>query len=327
MAINKSSDVYSKIQSAYRTKFLKLQKQLEREFSKIADEFDGKIQRLVFQYSKPDGTFDKKYMADINREIDTIAYWFTKANADWINKNIVQSVEFAIDSQDMATKAFIRAAAEEYQGKGKEILIKAATDPAAPFLLRVQYGTGLAKNIRKAVWKRRWTDGWTLSDRIWETDRVLRKNLHDMIEQCVNEGLSAVEFSRAVEQYLLKPGPAWTTKIKPSVSGRGSVKYNALRLARTETNIAYRLAHALGAKNSTIVKGIKWNLSRSHPEKDICDQWATQDLYELGSGVYPPDKLPPGHPNCLCYLTDILLQGEELVRALEEKYQTSISAG
>jgi len=327
MSIDKSQDIYNQIQSAYRAKFLKLQKQLEREFSKIADEFDGKIQRLVFQYSKPDGTFDKKYMADINREIDAIADWFTKTNATWIDKNIVQSVEFAIDSQDMATKAFIRAAAEEYQGKGREILIKAATNPAAPFLLRTQFGTGLAGHIRKAVWKRRWTDGWTLSDRIWETDRVLRKNLHDMIEQCVNEGLSAVEFSRAVEQYLLKPGPAWTTKIKPSVSGRGSVKYNALRLARTETNIAYRLAHALGAKNSTIVKGIKWNLSRSHPEKDICDQWATQDLYELGSGVYPPDKLPPGHPNCLCYLTDILLQGEELARALEEKYQTSIPAG
>src|SRR5690554_1313319 len=207
MAINKSSDVYSKIQSAYRAKFLKLQKQLEKEFSKIADEFDGKIQRLVFKYSKPDGTFDKRLLTEINREIDAIAYWFTQTSADWINKNIVQSAELAIDSMDVAAKAFIRAAAEEYRGKGREILVKAATDPAAPFLLRVQYGTGLAKNIRDAVWKRRWTDGWALSKRIWETDRVLRKNLHDMIEQCVNEGLSAVEFSRAVEQYLLKPGP------------------------------------------------------------------------------------------------------------------------
>lgn len=318
---------YIKIQKAYRAKFLKLQKKLEREFEAIADEFDGKIQRLVFKYSRPDGTFDKKLMPEIDREIDAIAYWFTQTNVEWINKNLIESAEISIDSMDVAAKAFIRAAAEEYQGKGKEILIKAATDPAAPFLLRVQYGTGLAKNIRDAVWKRRWADGWALSDRIWETDRVLRKNLHDMIEQCVNEGLSAVEFSRAVEQYLLKPGPAWTTKITPSVTGRGSIKYNALRLARTETNNAYRLTHALGAKNSTIVKGIKWNLSHSHPEPDICDVWATQDLYGLGPGVYPPDKLPPGHPNCLCYLTDILLQSEELVRALEEKYQTSIPDG
>lgn len=322
MSIDKSQDLYNQVQSAYRAKFLQLQKQLEKEFKKIAGEFDGKIQRLVFQYSKPDGNFDKKYLADINREIDAIADWFTKTNAQWINNNIVQSVEFAIDSQDMAARAFAQAAAEEYQGKGREILTKAATDPAAPFLLRAQFGTGLAGHIRKAVWKRRWVDGWTLSDRIWETDRVLRKNLHDMIEQCVNEGLSAVEFSRAVEQYLLKPGPAWTTKITPSKTGRGSIKYNALRLARTETNNAYRTAHALGAKNSTIVKGIKWNLSHSHPEPDICDEWATQDLYGLGPGVYPPDKLPPGHPQCLCYLTDQLYTGQELINRLKEKYKT-----
>lgn len=320
MAINKSSDVYSKIQSAYRAKFLKLQKQLEKEFSKIADEFDGKIQRLVFKYSKPDGTFDKRLLTEINREVDAIAYWFTQTSADWINKNIVQSAELAIDSMDVAAKAFIRAAAEEYQGKGKEILIKAATDPAAPFLLRVQYGTGLAKNIRDAVWKRRWADGWALSERIWKTDRVLRKSLHDMIEQCVNQGLSAVEFTRAVEQYLLKPGPAWTTKIKPSVSGRGSIKYNALRLARNETTVAYRSAHLLGAKNSIIVKGIKWNLSYSHPEPDICDKWATQNLYGLGSGVYPVDKVPPGHVQCMCYLTDALYTGQELIDRLKKKY-------
>lgn len=322
MSIDKSQDLYNQIQTAYRTKFLQLQKQLEKEFKKIAGEFDGKIQRLVFQYSKPDGTFDKKYMTDINREIDAIADWFTKTNATWIDENIVQSVEFAIDNQDMATKAFIRAAAEEYKGKGREILTKAATDPAAPFLLRTQFGAGLAEHIRKAVWKKRWVDGWALSDRIWETDRVLRKNLHDMIEQCVNEGLSAVEFSRSVEKYLKEPGRAWTTAIKPSVTGRGSIKFNALRLARTETSNAYRTGHALGAKNSTIVKGIKWNLSRSHPEEDICDTWATQNLYGLGPGVYPIDKVPPGHVQCMCYLTDVLCTGQELIDRLKEKYKS-----
>ena len=73
MAIDKSQDLYNRVQSAYWAKFLKLQERLEREFGKIADEFDGKIQRLVFQYAKPDGNFDKKYLADINREIDAIA--------------------------------------------------------------------------------------------------------------------------------------------------------------------------------------------------------------------------------------------------------------
>lgn len=324
MAIDKSSSIYSKIQSAYRAKFLKLQKQLEKEFSKIAKEFDGKIQWLVFKYANRDGVLDKQFATEINREIDAIVYWFTKTNAEWIDKNLIQSAKLAVDAQDTAARMYIKAAIEEYKGVKRELLTKAATDPAAPFLLRVQYGDGLPAYIRNYVWQRRWADGYRLSDRIWTQDKIMRQNLHSMIEQCINQGLSAVEFSRAVEQYLLKPGPAWTTKIKPSVTGRGSIKYNALRLARTETNNAYRTAHTLGAKNSAIVKGIKWNLSRSHPKYDICDEWATQDLYGLGPGVYPPDKLPPGHPNCLCYLTDVLLRGEELIKALEEKYQTKL---
>lgn len=317
---DKNHEKYDRIQVKYRKKFLKLQKKLEREFEAIADEFDGKIQRLVFKYSKPDGILDENRMEEIEREIDAIAYWFTQTSAEWINRNIMKSAQFAIDSVDEAVKEYIRAAVKEYEGADKKLLIKAAIDPTAPFLLRAQYGSGLAAQVRNAVWKKRWIDGRRLSDRIWKNDQVIRENLHSMIEQCVNKGLSAVEFSRAVEQYLLKPGPAWTTKITPSVTGRGSIKYNALRLARTETNNAYRLAHALGAKNSTIVKGIKWNLSRSHPEYDICDEWATQDLYGLGPGVYPPDKLPPGHPNCLCYLTDELYTGQELIDRLKKKY-------
>lgn len=324
MPFDESRELYNKVQSAYRARFLQLQKQLERDFGKIADEFDAKIQRLIFRYAKPDGTFDKKDIVSLNREIDAIAGWFTKNNAQWINENIVGSVDLAIDSMDMATRAFVQSAIEEYQGVDRALLVKAATDPAAPFLLRSQFGTGLAEYVRDAVWRKRWVDGWTLSDRIWTTDKTLRQNLHDMIEQCVNEGRSAVEFSRAVEEYLKEPGPAWTTAIRPSVTGKGSIKYNALRLARTETNNAYKVSHALGAKNSTIVKGVKWNLSGSHPKEDICDEWATQDLYGLGPGVYPIDKVPPGHVQCLCYLTDELYQGQELIDRLKKEIQRAI---
>jgi hypothetical protein len=322
MAIDKNQ-LYARIQKAFRGKYLQLQKQLERDFDKIADELDRKIQQLVFKYSKSDGTLDRKYIDEINREIDSIVNWFTENSSKWIDENLIRSADLAIDSQDAAARVFIQQAIDEYRGVDRAVLVKAASDPAAPFLLRVQFGTGLPNHIRKAVWQKRWVDGYALSDRIWEQDRVLRQNLHSMIEQCINEGLSAVDFSRAVEKYLREPGPAWTTAIKPSVTGRGSIKYNALRLARTETQTAYRTSHALGVKNNAIVKGIRWNLSGSHPESDICDEWATQDLYGLGPGVYPPESLPPGHPNCLCFLTDELYQGQELIDRLKVKYGTS----
>ena len=79
------------------------------------------------------------------------------------------------------------------------------------------------------------------------------------------------------------------------------------------------------AKNSDIVKGIKWNLSNSHKEKDVCDKYASQDLYGLGPGVYPPGKIPERHDGCKCYLTDVLYQGDELINQLNQKYGTAIN--
>jgi hypothetical protein len=117
-----------------------------------------------------------------------------------------------------------------------------------------------------------------------------------MIEQCVNQGMSATDFSHAVEQYLTTSGPRWTTAIKPSITGRGSIDYNCLRLARSETNNSYHMAQDLSAQNSAIVKGLKWCLSASHPKEDECDIFATQDLYGLGAGVYPAGQLPTPHP-------------------------------
>jgi hypothetical protein len=54
--------------------------------------------------------------------------------------------------------------------------------------------------------------------------------------------------------------------------------------------------------------GMKWNLSKSHKVTDICDTLASQDLYGLGPGVYPKDKLlpKPAHPHCICFETIVL---------------------
>lgn len=96
------------------------------------------------------------------------------------------------------------------------------------------------------------------------------------------------------------------------------------KIASDEINNYYRMQQKESAAKSILVKGIKWNLSKSHTEKDkdICDQYATQDLYGLGPGVYPVSKVPIGHKGCRCYLTDVLYQGDELIARLKEKYKT-----
>lgn len=93
-----------------------------------------------------------------------------------------------------------------------------------------------------------------------------------------------------------------------------------------EINNYYHKQQKVSVSKSVLVKCIKWNLSKSHTEKDkdICDQYATQDLYGLGPGVYPVDKVPERHKGCRCYLTDVLYQGEELISRLKEKYKMEV---
>lgn len=85
-------------------------------------------------------------------------------------------------------------------------------------------------------------------------------------------------------------------------------RYHAIVIARTEGAEAFREGFVKRAEQMPhLVKGIRWTLSMSHPRKDICDVYATQDLYGLGPGVYPAKELPRvPHPNCLCFWQTVL---------------------
>lgn len=79
---------------------------------------------------------------------------------------------------------------------------------------------------------------------------------------------------------------------------------NAMRVARTETNIAYRRADNERWRQMDFVLGQRVQLSRNHPKKDICDKLA---------GDYPPDFVFDGwHPQCFCFVTPILMDEYEI---------------
>lgn len=84
---------------------------------------------------------------------------------------------------------------------------------------------------------------------------------------------------------------------------------NAMRVARTETNIAYRRADNERWQQMDFVLGQRVSLSRSHPKTDICDKLA---------GDYPPDFVFDGwHPQCFCYVTPILIDEDEILKMNE----------
>lgn len=194
-------------------------------------------------------------------------------------------------------------------------------------ILLGRYGGGLADQFLNAYVNFRYNDGFNLSDRVWRIQEYTQKGILDITIQGIMTGISAVELAKQVEGFLLKRGPAWTTGIKRSVTGRGTVAYNALRLARTEINQAYHWAQKEMAKENPLIIGQKWNLSNSHPTDwppsaaymgypEICDYRANHDHHGLGEGVFPPGEAPPDHPNGLCYLTDVWKPVEEILDLL-----------
>lgn len=130
--------------------------------------------------------------------------------------------------------------------------------------------------------------GMPLSRRVYRT-RDLSSGLVDRrINSALARGLNWSQFAGEVKG-LINPNTA------------GGVSYAAKRLARTEINNAYHAMSVAQTRDKPWATGMKWNLSRSHPEPDLCDLYADR-------GPYQPDAVPAKpHPHCLCYVTPELV--------------------
>lgn len=84
-------------------------------------------------------------------------------------------------------------------------------------------------------------------------------------------------------------------------------RYNAERVARTETARAWGQTQFNKMLGDDDVIGYRWELSSRHPNFDICDFNSTANLYGMGAGVYPKDSGPsyPAHPHCTCNMVEV----------------------
>lgn len=123
-------------------------------------------------------------------------------------------------------------------------------------------------------------------------------------------------------------GRKWKKRIKKDDGSYGWIDYdrdsyrtgagvykssakNAMRLTRTETNIAYRRSDNERWQQMDFVLGQRIQLSRQHPKEDICD-----DL----QGDYPVEFVFEGwHPQCFCFVTPILMDAAEMRKARQAR--------
>lgn len=171
-----------------------------------------------------------------------------------------------------------------------------------------------------------YTDGRMLSRRIWSATGRLEGNIAEIIQQGVAQKQSPLELARHLEAYVNPKAacPVSWHKIYPDIPFERKIDYNALRLARTSIIHATWAADRAAAKKNPLCMGLKWHLSDMHYERqiavageDVCDTYARHDE-GLGRGVYPVEKIPFPHPQCLCYRTEVLPSMEESADALRK---------
>jgi hypothetical protein len=173
------------------------------------------------------------------------------------------------------------------------------------------------------------TNGLNLSDRVWQQALQFRNELEQGLYVGISEGKPAKQMASEMKRYLNEPdklfrrvrdanGKLQLSKAakayKPGQGVYRSSYKNALRLTRTETNMAYRASDHERWKKSAFVKNIEIKLSNAHPMRDVCD-----DL----KGIYPKDfKFVGWHSNCLCMALPVLPDEEEY-----SKYEDAILNG
>ncbi len=161
-------------------------------------------------------------------------------------------------------------------------------------------------------------NGMNLSERIWQYRGQFKSQIEMGLDVSLGQGLSAQQTSRELKQYLQDPDKLFrrvrdkrgNLQLSRNAAayhpGRGKYRSshkNAMRVARTEINMAYHESNHERWLKSPWVVGFKVVLSNNHPVDDICDSM---------KGDYPKTfRFTGWHPHCRCHAIPILCSKEE----------------
>ena len=248
-------------------------------------------------------TFDKHPAA--KKRIEGVMAGLQKRMQGIIEQGVRAEWTLANNKTDALVKRVYGKSLETMPEERKRLLLSNNEDAREAFIQRKEKGLGL-------------------SDRVWKYTEQFKSEIEMGLDIGIRGGKSADELSRALRGFLREPNKLFhrvrdehgqlklSARAKAYHPGQGvyrSSYKNALRLAVTETNIAYRTADHERQKALDFVVGIEVHLSGNHtlngkPFKCMCD-----DLV----GKYPKDfKFTGWHPNCRCYTTPILKTPEEM---------------
>lgn len=236
----------------------------------------------------------------------------TKAQADKLLQKLTTNLETIIVNG-------VRSAWTLANNKNNELARRIFGDNVGK-LTPTQYKRYFTNNepARDAFIKRK-TDGLTLSDRVWRYAEQFKAEIELGLDIGIRNGLSAQEMARDLKQYLNEPEKLFrrvrdqhgnlvlSKAAKAYHPGQGvyrSSHKNAMRLSRTENNMAYRYADFERWNNFDFVVGVEIRLSNNPNHCPMCAALA---------GKYRKDfKFGGWHPQCRCRALPILKTVEEM---------------
>lgn len=169
-------------------------------------------------------------------------------------------------------------------------------------------------NAAREAFLERAEKGMNLSQRVWKYTADYKAEIEAGLSLGLGKGKDARALARELKRNLQNPDKLFrrvrdkygilrlSKEAKNYHPGQGvyrSSYKNALRLAVTETNMAYRTADYQRYQQFDFIVGVEVHLSKTnHPVPDICDHL---------QGRYPKDfKFVGWHPFCRCITTSIL---------------------
>lgn len=179
------------------------------------------------------------------------------------------------------------------------------------------------------AFQKRKVNGMNLSDRVWNLTDQTKQELEMSIDLGLTDGKSASQMGREIKKHLNDPNKLFrrvkdergvlqlSKNAKAYHPGQGvyrSSKANAMRLTRTETNMAYRASDNERWNQLDFILGYEIKRSNNPYPCPVC---------EALKGKYPKTfKFVGWHPNCRCFQVPILADLNDFL-----DYETKILDG
>lgn len=167
-------------------------------------------------------------------------------------------------------------------------------------------------------------NGLNLSDRVWNYTNQFKGELELGLDIGLGEGRSAAELSRDLRSYLNDPDKLFrrvrdrhgnlvlsknAKKYSPGAGTYRSSYKNAMRLTRTEVNMAYRASDYERNQQLDFVVGFEVRRSNNIFSCIVCESL---------KGKYPKNfKFVGWHPQCRCHCIAITSTQEEFIESVK----------